>query len=144
MGIRHPALAVLCLALATSWGCDAEEGPELGSANLALDSDGDGIQDADEEALGLDPVDPDSDDDGLVDTTDNNGDGVIDDFDHAAVNDDEDELYQEPSRPEADAAGFHQWVAAPGTWSTSFTNPFLIDRSGDGWTAPGLGSPGVK
>ena len=82
----------------------------------------------------------DLDDDGLADTTDNNGDGVIDDFDHAAVQDDEDEFYQEPARPDLDAAGFHQWVAAPGTWTTSFTNPFLVDRSGDGWTAPGLGA----
>jgi len=38
--------------------------------NCTSDSDGDGIDDADEVALGLDPTDPDSDDDGIVDGSD--------------------------------------------------------------------------
>jgi hypothetical protein len=27
---------------------------------------------------------------------------------------------------------------APGVWPTAFTNPFLLDLDGGGWTAPGL------
>jgi hypothetical protein len=29
-------------------------------------------------------------------------------------------------------------VVAPGVWPVAFSNPFLIDRDGDGWNAPGL------
>ena len=78
----------------------------------------------------------DLDDDGSVETTDNNGDGVIDDADQADP--DEDTWFQEPPSPAEDASGFHHQVVAPGAWSAAFTNPFLVDRDGDGWTAPGL------
>ncbi len=30
---------------------------------------------------------------------------------------------------------------APGVWPVAFSNPFLIDRDGNGWTAPGLPPP---
>ncbi len=33
---------------------------------------------------------------------------------------------------------FHLQAIAPTTLPLAFTNPFLIDRTGDGWTAPGL------
>jgi hypothetical protein len=77
------------------------------------------------------PTAADLDDDGLVDTTDNNGDGRID------ANDGEDE-YREPAAPEEDDPRFHLYTVAPGTWPTTFTNPFIIDRDGDGYQAPGL------
>ena len=58
-----------------------------------VDRDGDGLTDAEEEALGSDPDDADSDDDGLVDgsepngTTDTDGDGVANLFDPDSDND---------------------------------------------------------
>ncbi len=79
----------------------------------------------------------DLDDDGLVDTTDNNGDGVIDERDHEGL--EEDDYYREPVVPTQDDPRYHVAVIAPGTWPTAFTNPLVLDRDGDGrWTAPGL------
>ena len=78
----------------------------------------------------------DLDDDGRPETTDNNRDGVIDAFDHVGRS--EDDYYVEPGRPDVSDARFHAQVVAPGHWSTAFTNPWLVDRNGDGWTAPGL------
>jgi hypothetical protein len=79
----------------------------------------------------------DLDDDGVVETTDNNGDGAIDERDHDGL--DEGDRYLEPPPPLQDDARYHLCVVAPGTWPTSFTNPILIDRDGDGrWTPPGL------
>jgi hypothetical protein len=81
----------------------------------------------------------DLDDDGIVDTTDNNGDGVIDQRDveagedHGPLTDpaDPDPWSEDPRR--------HVAAVAPGTWPVAFTNPFLVDRDGDGtWSAPGL------
>jgi len=74
--------------------------------------------------------------DGRPDTTDNNGDGIIDYLDHLGR--DDDEHYAEPGRPSPTDARFHAHVVAPGHWATAFTNPWLVDRKGDGWTAPGL------
>jgi hypothetical protein len=77
------------------------------------------------------------DDDGIVDTTDNNGDGRVDDADQEGL--DEDHYFREPEPPEADDPRFHLHVIAPGTWPTAFTNPLVLDRDGDGsWTSPGL------
>lgn len=75
--------------------------------------------------------------DGLVDTTDNDGNGVIDIRDQDGIDDAED-YYQEPAAPEPDDPRFHLHVVAPFTRPTAFTNPLLVDRTGDGWTAPGL------
>jgi hypothetical protein len=41
-----------------------------------------------------------------------------------------------PGEPGTDR--FDLEAIAPGVWPTAFTNPFLLDRTGDGWTAPGL------
>jgi len=71
------------------------------------------------------------DDDGLPDTTDNNGDGRVDEKDVAGE-------FHEPGRTSEDDPRFHLETLAPGAWSTAFSNPFLIDWSGDGWLAPGL------
>lgn len=76
----------------------------------------------------------DLDDDGLPDTTDNDGNGVIDARDHAGRS--EDDWYEEPPRPRESEARFHAFAIAHGHWSTAFTNPFLVDRRGDGWRAP--------
>lgn len=78
----------------------------------------------------------DLDRDGYPDTTDNNGDGVIDLDDRRGYG--EDDAYVEPGRPAEHDPRFHAQVVAPGHWATAFTNPWLIDRGGDGWTAPGL------
>lgn len=76
----------------------------------------------------------DLDDDGIPETTDVNGDGRIDDDDHRGL--DEDDYWQEPARPREGDPRYHAWMIAPGHWTTAFTNPFVIDRSGDGWKAP--------
>ncbi len=85
------------------------------------------------------PAAADLDDDGIVDTTDNDGDGSIDQRD---VEDDEDSgPLTDPPDPDpwSEDPRRHVVVVAPGTWPTAFTNPFLIDRDGDGtWSAPGL------
>ena len=60
--------------------------------------------------------------DGLVDRMDF-GDGTLTDV--VAI----------PSESEA---RFHHHVIAPRTWSYAFTNPFLLDLEGNGWTPPGL------
>lgn len=74
--------------------------------------------------------------DGRPETTDNNHDGVIDDRDRVGREDDD--FWEEPGRPSVDDPRFSAHIVAPGHWSTAFTNPWLIDRKGDGWTAPGL------
>jgi hypothetical protein len=79
----------------------------------------------------------DLDPDGRPDTTDVNHDGVIDERDRLGR--DDDETWEEPGRPRVDDPRFSAHVIAPGHWATAFTNPWLVDRKGDGWTAPGLG-----
>jgi hypothetical protein len=76
----------------------------------------------------------DLDDNGRLDTTDNDGNGVIDMRDREGR--DEDHYYQEPPRPKESEPRFHAWIIADGHWSAAFTNPFLVDRRGDGWTPP--------
>jgi hypothetical protein len=41
------------------------------------------------------------------------------------------------SRPPPVSMDYIQAIA-PGVWPVAFSNPFLIDRDGNGWTAPGL------
>lgn len=77
------------------------------------------------------------DDDGILDTTDNNGDGVVDTRDHEGL--EEDDYYHEPPAPLQDDPRYHLAIIAPGTWPTAFTNPLVLDLDGDGkWSAPGL------
>lgn len=96
--------------------------------------------------------------DGVVDTGDNDGNGVIDwrdvdrddddDVDAADADTDEngrvdrddvpercdDEVgpLAEPSAPGADSPAFHFRAVTPGGYPVAFTNPLLIDRDGDG------------
>lgn len=78
----------------------------------------------------------DLDGDGRPETTDNDGDGVLDHRDWLVRP--ADERYVEPGRPPNDDRRFHAHAIAPGHWATAFTNPWLVDRKGDGWAAPGL------
>jgi hypothetical protein len=44
-----------------------------------------------------------------------------------------------PGRPASvDDPRFNLQAIAPGVWPTAFSNPFLLDLDGGGWTAPGL------
>jgi hypothetical protein len=81
------------------------------------------------------PLAADLDDDGLVDTTDNDGNGHVDENDGEGV-------FHEPGPvPESDPR-FHVQAIAPGVLPLAVSNPLLIDRTGDGFTAPGLGRLG--
>jgi hypothetical protein len=71
------------------------------------------------------------DHDGLVDTTDNNGDGRVDASDGPGE-------FAEPGRVAESDARFHIDALAPGDLPTAFTNPWLVDWDGDGWDPPGL------
>jgi hypothetical protein len=84
------------------------------------------------------PVAADLDDDGLLDTVDNNGDGVVDKKDIPADDDDDDLRFPNPTRPAAGDPRFHLEAIAPGTWTYAFTNPFLLNLDGGEWVAPGL------
>ena len=79
----------------------------------------------------------DLDDDGVPDTTDNNGDGRIDKTD---VEEDEDTgPLQSPPDPTNEADP--RWAITrviSGAYPQAFANPLLIDLAGDGWQPPGL------
>lgn len=83
------------------------------------------------------PSAADLDDDGVPDTTDNNGDGVVDRRD---VEPDEDagpfSVVPDPSDP----GDPRYWVTrvVPGAWPMGFTNPLILDLDGDTWAPPGL------
>lgn len=79
----------------------------------------------------------DLDDDGVPDTTDNNGDGVIERDD---IEPDEDAgPFAVPPDPD-DPGDPRYWVTrvVPGAWPMGFTNPLIIDLDGSGWLPPGL------
>jgi hypothetical protein len=84
------------------------------------------------------PLAADLDDDGVLDTTDNNGDGTVDMLD---VEPDEDAgplaVPADPTDP-ADRR-FAITRIVPGAWPEGFANPIFVDLDGDGWTAPGVG-----
>jgi hypothetical protein len=75
------------------------------------------------------PLAGDLDDDGLVDTTDNDGDGRVDQADRPAH-------FREPDRVPLSDPRFHFQSIAPGVLPLSFANPILVDRDGDGFRAP--------
>ena len=77
----------------------------------------------------------DLDDDGVVDTGDNDGDGDIDTDD---VEDDEDEgpITNPPDPTDPTDPRFHMTRIVPDSWPIGFTSPLLIDLAGDGWTPP--------
>jgi hypothetical protein len=77
--------------------------------------------------------------DGMVDTTDNNGDGKVDSAD---IEGDADALYGPLKNAPAPPAGHpneHYYKLTEG-YPFAFTNPFILDRNGDG----AFNAPGVK
>ena len=83
------------------------------------------------------PLAADLDDDGVPDTSDNNGDGVVDDRD---IEPDEDAGPIGPPPDPTDPADPRYWITrvVPGAYPEGFANPVLIDVDGAGWVAPGL------
>ena len=79
----------------------------------------------------------DLDGDGVPDTSDNNGDGVVD---KADVPDGDDTGPMQPPADPTDPADPRYLVTRviAGAWPEGFANPLLIDVDGDGWTPPGL------
>jgi hypothetical protein len=83
---------------------------------------------------------------GLPDTGDNNVDGTIDWRDVEELTEDPgincfDTVgpLAEPEEPERDSAAWLFQSVTPGGYPMAFTNPFLLDRDGDGaWSGPGL------
>jgi hypothetical protein len=80
----------------------------------------------------------DLDDDGVPDTTDNNGDGVIDAADIEDPDDDSGPLRSPPDPIDFRDPRYTMTRVVPGAWTYAFTNAFFIDADGDGWEAPGL------
>ncbi|HET9959268.1 MAG TPA: CehA/McbA family metallohydrolase [Polyangiaceae bacterium] len=76
------------------------------------------------------------DDDGLPDTTDNDRDGRVDAKD--GIGDFREPARAAPGGAEQSDMRIHVEALAPGVWPTSFSNPIIIDWSGDGFEAPGL------
>jgi hypothetical protein len=124
--------------------------PAFGTAafTVATDSDGDGLLDGDEIALGTNPDDPDTDNDGLTDGTevhganptdpllaDSDADGLLDGIEDANHNGAFDAGETNPNNPDTDGDTLldgvedanHNGVVDPGE-----TNPRLFDTDGDG------------
>jgi hypothetical protein len=84
------------------------------------------------------PLAGDLDDDGVLDTTDNNGEGRVDLLD---VEPDEDTgplaIPADPTDPSDRRFAISRIV--PGAWPEGFANPIFIDLDGAGWTPPGVG-----
>lgn len=82
--------------------------------------------------------------DGVPDTTDNNGDGVVDASDIG-----EDRDYgpiKNPPLPLTDAeVNYHFAQVVSGGYPMAFTNPFVLDRNGNGkFDAPGVAAGGAR
>jgi hypothetical protein len=65
----------------------------------------------------------------LFDTTDNDGNGRVDQSDAPAH-------FREPGRVPRDDPRFHFQSIAPGVLPLAFANPILVDRDGDGFRGP--------
>jgi hypothetical protein len=97
--------------------------------NLVLDTDGDGLADAEEAFLGTDPLDPDTDDDGVRDgaefnpSADTDGDGLINPLDPDSDNDG---LFD----------GTEQGVTVPGPGTDVSAGNFIADAQPANRTNP--------
>ncbi|MEQ8457292.1 MAG: CehA/McbA family metallohydrolase [Sandaracinaceae bacterium] len=106
------------------------------------------------------PLSGDLDCDGIPDTSDNDGDGVVDwrdvdrNDDDVVDASDADEIEGPPeacdpdqdlgpightARPDRASREYLFWAVTPGGYPASFTNPLIVDVAGDGFDAPGLG-----
>jgi hypothetical protein len=83
------------------------------------------------------PLAADLDDDGVLDTTDNNGDGRVDE-DDVEADEDTGPLVAPPDPIDPADRRFLLTRLVPGAWPEGFANPVFIDVDGGGWTAPGL------
>jgi hypothetical protein len=83
------------------------------------------------------PLAADLDDDGVVDTSDNNGDGVVDERD---VEEGEDigPLVPPPEPTDPSDQRFLITRIVRNAWPEGFANPLFIDVDGNGWTPPGV------
>ncbi len=79
----------------------------------------------------------DLDDDGVVDTTDNNGDGVINALD-IEEGEDSGPLLRPADPTDATHPLYPMTRILPGAWPYGFANPLIIDWDNDGWQAPGV------
>ena len=87
------------------------------------------------------PLAQDLDDDGVPDTSDNNGDGIVDAKD---IEPDEDSgpLVGPPDPLTESDVRYWMTRVIPDGYPEGFSNPLFIDMDGNGWTAPGLrGNP---
>lgn len=81
----------------------------------------------------------DLDDDGVPDTTDNDGDGDIDEDDVEDPDDDTGPLRQPPDPDDdPDDPRYPMTRVVPRAWPYGVTGPLLIDGDGGGWDPPGL------
>jgi hypothetical protein len=107
-----------------------------------VDSDGDGLSDAQEAALGTDPANPDTDEDGLLDgaevtaatdptLSDTDGDGFGDNAEVANGTDPNDSASVPPGEPAVDTDGD---LLTDAQEVELGTNPELADSDGDGLT----------
>lgn len=81
------------------------------------------------------PLYRDLDDDGVLDTGDNDGDGDVDDDD---IEPDEDAgpIHNPPDPTDPTDPRYQMTRIVPESWPIGFTSPLLVDRAGDGWTPP--------
>ena len=107
--------------------------------NGCLDTDGDGLPDAVETAIGTDPNDADSDDDGVIDgqepspSEDSDGDGLINALDPDSDNDglyDGTEMGKDCSNPATDLKKHH--CIPDGDMGATKTNPLIADSDAGG------------
>ena len=101
-----------------------------------LDSDGDGLTDLEEGALGTDPADPDSDDDGLLDgaegPVDSDGDGLVDPLDPDDDNDGLPTVEEGDADIDGDGLGNHLDLDSDGDGALDAVDPAPYDPGNDG------------
>jgi len=83
------------------------------------------------------PLAADLDNDGVVETTDNNLDGIVDDAD-VEKGEDTGPIQAPPDPLDPAHPRFLISRIAPHAWPEGFANPLFIDVDGNGWNAPGL------